>query len=79
MRSEKIVGLQEDVKNLKDQVSYTERQTDQATQSMNYKLCNQLIEELSDVKRQLRKVEKQLDERADSKISSSTSRSRKSI
>ena len=65
MRSEKVVGLREDVRNLKNQVSYTEKQRDQATQSMDYKLCDQLTEETSDVKRQLRKVEKQLDERTD--------------
>ena len=38
MRNKKIAELQEDVKDLKDRLSYKEKQRDQATQSMNYKL-----------------------------------------
>ena len=62
MRSKKIVELKEDVKDLKDRLSYKEKQRNQATQGVNYKLCDQLTEEMSDVKRQLRKVENQLEE-----------------
>ena len=62
IRKKKIAELQEDVKDLKDRLSYKEKQRDQATQAMNYKLCDQLTEEMSDVKRQLRRVENQLEE-----------------
>lgn len=62
IRNKKIAEFQEDVKDLRDRLSYKEKQRDQATQAMNYKLCDQLTEEMSDVKRQLRRVENQLEE-----------------
>ena len=62
IRNKKITELQEDVKDLKDRLSYKEKQRDQATQSMNYKLCDQLTEEMTSVKKQLRQVERELSE-----------------
>ena len=60
IRNKKITELQEDVKDLKDRLSYKEKQRDQATQAMNYKLCDQLTEEMTSVKKQLRQVEHEL-------------------
>ena len=60
IRNKKITEFQ-DVKNLKDRLSYKEKQRDQDTQSVNYKLCDQLTEEIS-VKKQLRQVERELSE-----------------
>lgn len=43
--------LQEDIKDLIDQLKYNEKRRDQAASSRNYKICNQLTEEMAAVKK----------------------------
>ena len=58
----KRAEFQEDVKDLKDKVTKRNRGIKQLRLWTIIILCDQLTEEMSDVKRQLRRVENQLEE-----------------
>ena len=56
-----IKQLEEDIKDLSDQLKYKEKRRNQAASSRNYKVCDQLTEEMhATVKKQKRECEEEL-------------------
>ena len=55
-----IKELEEDIKDLSDQLKYKEKRRDQAASSRNYKVCDQLTEEMATVKKRKRECEEEL-------------------
>lgn len=60
IRSKHISELEEDIKDLCDRLKYKEKMRDSANMSRNYKLCDQLTEEMSVLKGKRRECEKEL-------------------
>ena len=60
LRSKHIGDLKEDLKDLCDQLVFKEKRREQATMSRNYKVCDQLTEEMSVIKKKKRTCEQEL-------------------
>ena len=60
VREKHIGELQEDIKDLRDRLQFKEKRRDQASMLRKYKVCDQLSEEISAVKKQLRDHKKEL-------------------
>lgn len=60
LRMKHIKELQEDIKDLIDQLKYNEKRRDQAASSRNDKICDQLTEEVAAVKKRKRECEEEL-------------------
>ena len=61
IRSKHISELvEEDIKDLCDRLKYKEKMIDSANLSRNYKLCDQLTEEMSELKEKKQECEKEL-------------------
>ena len=54
MRAKHISDLEEDLKDLNDQLKYKDKRREQATMSRNYKLCDELTEDMSTIKKKRR-------------------------
>lgn len=69
MGTKHIGDLHEDIKDVTDQLTYKEKMRDRADMARNYKLCEQLTEEMRSLKRKKREYEEELRlwERKDSK------------
>ena len=59
-RLKRISALEEDIKDLTDRLFFKEKRRNQASNSRNYKLCDQLTEEMSAIKQQKREREAEL-------------------
>lgn len=59
-RTKHIGELEEDIKDLTDRLQFKEKMRDQATMARNYKLCDQLTEEMSAIKKKKREREQEL-------------------
>lgn len=62
IRMKKIAELEDDIKDLNDRLTYKEKQREQATLARNYKLCDQLTDEMRYVKTEKRKAASTLQE-----------------
>ena len=60
IRMKHISELEEDLKDLNDQIKYKEKRREQATLSRNYKLCDELTEDMSAIKKKRRECEVEL-------------------
>ncbi|MCG8622630.1 MAG: hypothetical protein MJE68_11630 [Proteobacteria bacterium] len=60
IRAQHIGELEEDIKDINDQLQFKEKRREQAELSRNYKLCDQLTEEMSSLKKQKREREEEL-------------------
>ena len=60
LRAKHIQELHEDVKDLSDQLRFKEKRRDQATSSRNCKVCDQLTEEMSVLRKWRRECEEEL-------------------
>ena len=54
IRTQHIDELEEDIRDLKDQLLYKEKRRNQAELSRNYKVCDQIMEEMTELKRKKR-------------------------
>ena len=52
MREKHVGELEEDIKDINDQLLFKEKRREQAELSRNYKLCDQLTEKMSSLKKQ---------------------------
>ena len=59
-RLQRISQLQEDVKDINDRLQMKEKRRDQASNSRNYKLCDEIMEEMSTIKQKKREYETEL-------------------
>ena len=59
-RIERIGELEEDVKDFNDRLTYKERVRESANMARNYKLCDQVTEEMSAIRKQKRECEQEL-------------------
>lgn len=59
-RLKRISELEEDLKDFNDRLKYKEKMRDSATSSRNYKLCDQVTEEMSSIKKNKREAEQEL-------------------
>ena len=55
-----IAALEEDIKDFNDRLVFKEKRRNQASNSRNYKLCDQLTEEMSSINLQKREREAEL-------------------
>lgn len=62
IRETRIDELQEDIKDIVDRIGYKEKMRERASMARNYKLCDQLTEEMSELKPKRRLYEKELQE-----------------
>ena len=60
IRAQHIGELEEDIKDINDQLQFKEKRREQAELARNYKLCDQLTEEMSSLKKQKREREEEL-------------------
>lgn len=60
VRKQHIEDLEEDIKDLTDRLSFKQKRQNQAEMSRNYKVCDQLMEEISDLKKKKREKEIEL-------------------
>ena len=60
IRQTRIVQLQEDIKDISDRLQYKMNRRDQAGAVHNYKLCDQLMEEITHLKHRRREYESEL-------------------
>ena len=54
MRTKHISDIEEDLKDLSDRLQYKEKRRNQAEMCRNYKVCDDLTEEMTALKRQKR-------------------------
>jgi len=60
LRTKRISELDDDIKDYNDRLSFKEKRRQQASNSRNYKLCDQLTEEMADLKQKKRECENEL-------------------
>ncbi len=60
LRAKHITELEEDIKDLDERLKFKEKRRDQATMTRNYKVCDQLTEEMTALKKQRREYVEEL-------------------
>ena len=60
MRKQNIAALEEDIKDLKDRLQFKEKRRHQSEMARNYKVCDQLTEEMTALKKKKRESETEL-------------------
>ena len=60
MRMKRICQLEEDIEDISDQLNFKEKRREQAIFAKNYKLCDQLTDEMSSLKKQKREYQNEL-------------------
>ena len=61
LRIKRIKQLEDDVSDFNDRLQFKEKRRQQATNARNYKLCDQLTEEMSEIKHKKRACEQELE------------------
>ena len=61
LRTKRISQLNDDIKDFNDRLQFKEKRRQQATNSRNYKLCDQLTEEMSEIKQKKRECEHEVE------------------